>query len=371
MKVLSLNCQKGYQPGLGAFLKKTLDAETYDFLLLQEATGAALPYLQHKGYAALHPMNEEFGEQAHTAILYRTRFALLESTFYSFGRLHPLPQLKHPGFGLLLAEFNANGEKILAGSVHLHSHFLSHVRKRETELVREHVSAMRQPGILAVIGGDFNLVLPGEIWRTERMLAPDLVSATRHVKYTLDSRYTEPYPVFSNHVANLLGRLGVGIRFKTDHIYMDRETAGRGVKARTLPDRVSDHSPVEVVLSPRKEIYEGVVERGEQHGTALGFPTANIPLPNGIEGGVYAAEAELRGKRYRAAVYANARRGILEVYLLDFSGDAYGVRITVALEKKIREDRAFTNMEALARQIREDVEDVKSWFEQDPVGRVS
>ena len=36
IKILSLNCQKGYQTGLKEFLNKVLKDGQYDFLLLQE-----------------------------------------------------------------------------------------------------------------------------------------------------------------------------------------------------------------------------------------------------------------------------------------------------------------------------------------------
>lgn len=113
--------------------------------------------------------------------------------------------------------------------------------------------------------------------------------------------------------------------------------------------------------------FTGVVVKGNGAGTELGFPTANIPL-NDSASGIYAGTVEVEGKPFPAAIYADQRRNLLESHLLDFSEDLYGKQISVALEKKLRNDRSFDDIEHLIRQIREDVESARSFFsEKGPV----
>lgn len=111
--------------------------------------------------------------------------------------------------------------------------------------------------------------------------------------------------------------------------------------------------------------YKGIVREGEHTGRKLGFPTANIFFEDPTITGIYAAEAVLNGHTYKAGVYANQRRKILEAHLLDFSGDLYGQELTITLFEKIRDDIAFetfTNVERLSAKIAEDIVNVRKYF---------
>ncbi len=111
--------------------------------------------------------------------------------------------------------------------------------------------------------------------------------------------------------------------------------------------------------------YRGTVIRGEGSGRRLGFPTANIVLTDSGLSGIYAGEAEVDGKTYAAALYANTRRGILEAHILDFSGDLYDQTLFIRILKKVRDDlpfEAFADEEALRRAIGKDVEEVRAYF---------
>jgi riboflavin kinase / FMN adenylyltransferase len=107
--------------------------------------------------------------------------------------------------------------------------------------------------------------------------------------------------------------------------------------------------------------YRGIVQRGERRGAALGFPTANITLGDETSG-IFAARTVVDGNSYLAAVYADTGRNLLEVHLLDFSGDLYDKEIEVELVKKVREDRKFEDVKSLQERIRDDIEAVRSHF---------
>lgn len=107
---------------------------------------------------------------------------------------------------------------------------------------------------------------------------------------------------------------------------------------------------------------EGIVEPGRRLGRELGFPTANLVVPDDFPAtdGVYAAWAEVDGIRYRAmsnlgrnpSVGGTERR--LETHLFEFRGDLYGRRLCVELERRIRDERTFATLEELRDQIARD-----------------
>jgi riboflavin kinase/FMN adenylyltransferase len=112
------------------------------------------------------------------------------------------------------------------------------------------------------------------------------------------------------------------------------------------------------------QTFTGIVQRGKQRGRALGYPTANIALVDKELSGVFAARVTLEGEApYRAAAFADPSRGILEAHLLDFNDDIYDLPITIELHTKLRESSAFESDEVLKRQIAQDVEAVREYFD--------
>jgi riboflavin kinase / FMN adenylyltransferase len=106
---------------------------------------------------------------------------------------------------------------------------------------------------------------------------------------------------------------------------------------------------------------EGIVVTGDARGGTLGFPTANLDVRPELLvplNGIYAGAVEDR----RAAVsigtnphYGGSERRV-EAFLLDFSGDLYGRRLTVELWERLRNEQSFESEAALIEQIGRDVE---------------
>ena len=107
---------------------------------------------------------------------------------------------------------------------------------------------------------------------------------------------------------------------------------------------------------------------GDRRGRLLGFPTANLRVDaNKLlpANGIYAVRVGLPGDpcASRAAVASvgvrptfgdhNAR--LVEVHLLDLSMDLYGVRIETTFVEWLRSEERFDSVEALIRQMSEDV----------------
>jgi riboflavin kinase/FMN adenylyltransferase len=110
----------------------------------------------------------------------------------------------------------------------------------------------------------------------------------------------------------------------------------------------------------------GVVTAGDGRGKILGFPTANV-APNDDKklvpaNGVYAVWVEsekLKTKHpgmmnigYRPTFGKPAR--MLEVHVLDFSGDLYGATLTIHFVAKLRNEQRFESPQALMAQLQQD-----------------
>lgn len=106
---------------------------------------------------------------------------------------------------------------------------------------------------------------------------------------------------------------------------------------------------------------EGIVVLGDGRGRELGFPTANLDVPQELlvpPDGVYAGSALDR----RAAIsigtnphFDGVERRV-EAHLLDFDGDLYGRRLVVEIWSQIREQQRFDSLEELVVAIADDVE---------------
>jgi riboflavin kinase/FMN adenylyltransferase len=112
----------------------------------------------------------------------------------------------------------------------------------------------------------------------------------------------------------------------------------------------------------------GPVVTGDQRGRLLGFPTANVEVPNQIclpADGVYAGYYERPGGEVfpcainlgrRPTFYEHADHSLLEAHLLDFDGDLYGERAKVRFTDFLRSERKFDGIDALVAQLKHDVE---------------
>lgn len=122
----------------------------------------------------------------------------------------------------------------------------------------------------------------------------------------------------------------------------------------------------------------GTVVQGQQLGRSIGFPTANLKLPENKflpSAGVYAvrvfciddlSDTILNGCwgamniGHRPTV--NGSNLSVEVHLLDWSGELYGKKLEVQLEKFLRPEEKFSSLEALKTQIQLDCTAAKTFF---------
>ena len=117
----------------------------------------------------------------------------------------------------------------------------------------------------------------------------------------------------------------------------------------------------------------GIVEHGKRLGRTLGFPTMNIePGEHKIlpRFGVYACRVQIDGKWYDAIGNAgikptvtNAHKRLLEVFVFDYEGDAYGKEIRAQFCAFERPETKFASVEELKNQVMRDIRFGEEYFQ--------
>jgi riboflavin kinase/FMN adenylyltransferase len=108
----------------------------------------------------------------------------------------------------------------------------------------------------------------------------------------------------------------------------------------------------------------GRVVGGKGRGKHLGWPTANLELPEGRvipADGVYATTALWKDRSFQSVSYIGSRptfgpgRRLLEVHLLDEQVELHGEELQVQFVERLRGDQSFESAEALSARIEQDV----------------
>jgi len=146
-------------------------------------------------------------------------------------------------------------------------------------------------------------------------------------------------------------------------VFPEYALEGEKVSSSSIREAILRHDfPRAAHLLGRPYSLLAPVERGDQRGSQLGFPTLNLRCaePFALPHGVYATRTWLGGKRYdgvsnhglRPTVGASG--ALLETHLFDYSGDAYGQTAEVIPVALLRGEMKFSGLEALKAQIARD-----------------
>ena len=115
---------------------------------------------------------------------------------------------------------------------------------------------------------------------------------------------------------------------------------------------------------------EGIVVHGDARGRTIGYPTANLaPLDRVYlpSEGVYVAEVEVDGKRYRAMtsvgknVTFDGTELRIEAHIFGFDRFIYGEKMTIFWLEKIRDMVKFDGIESLMEQMKSDENYALHW----------
>ncbi len=117
----------------------------------------------------------------------------------------------------------------------------------------------------------------------------------------------------------------------------------------------------------RRYWIERKVIRGSGRGKNIGFPTANLKNTSNLclKEGVYAVR--VNGTHIGVANYGyrptfGDETKVLEIHLINFEGDLRGKRLRVEFLDFIREERKFSDVKELKKQIEEDIKLVKNRY---------
>ncbi|MBD5642344.1 bifunctional riboflavin kinase/FAD synthetase [Clostridium botulinum] len=113
----------------------------------------------------------------------------------------------------------------------------------------------------------------------------------------------------------------------------------------------------------RNYFLKGNIVKGKQLGRKLGYPTVNLNyntkyvLPRG---GVYYTLIEYENKLYKGITNVGYNPTVedkklnIETHILDFNKDIYGENIVIYFSKRIRDEKKFSSLEGLKKQLKKD-----------------
>jgi riboflavin kinase/FMN adenylyltransferase len=174
---------------------------------------------------------------------------------------------------------------------------------------------------------------------------------------------------------SVLRTLGARYGFRAEKIdavrYKDFVVSSTRIRRLIAEGRVDEAG----ALLGHHYFIDGAVVHGAARGREIGFPTANLETRNELlpPAGVYATTASVKGIAYPSVTNIGTRptfgegdRLHVETHLLDASRDLYDASIRLSFVQRLRDERAFPDVDALRAQIDADCRAAKRLF-----GRIS
>ena len=113
----------------------------------------------------------------------------------------------------------------------------------------------------------------------------------------------------------------------------------------------------------------GRIVHGDQIGRQLGYPTANIVIPETYKlipsDGIFAAKVKIEGVKYGGMAYIGTRPTIngtrrnIEVNIFDFNKEIYNQQVSMEFHNFVRGDMKFVSLDELKAQIAKDKVEVE------------
>ncbi|MEN3339216.1 MAG: riboflavin kinase / adenylyltransferase [Acidobacteriota bacterium] len=173
----------------------------------------------------------------------------------------------------------------------------------------------------------------------------------------------------------VLRSLGARYGFRTEKIdpvrYKDFVVSSTRIRRLLAEGRVDEAG----ALLGHHYFVDGVVARGAGRGRELGFPTANIATPNELvpPAGVYATTVTIEGIVHPSITnigmrptFADVEHPVVETHIFDVNRDLYDMGLRLSFVQRLRDERAFPDVDALRAQIDADCRSARRLF-----GRIS
>jgi riboflavin kinase / FMN adenylyltransferase len=174
---------------------------------------------------------------------------------------------------------------------------------------------------------------------------------------------------------SVLRSLGARYNFRAEKIdpvrYKDFVVSSTRVRRLVSEGRVDEAA----ALLGHHFFVDGTVTRGAGRGRSIGFPTANVCTDNELvpPTGVYATLVTLDGVVHPSITnvgfrptFGDVDRVIIETHVFQFDRDLYGQRLRLSFVQRLRDERAFPDVDALRAQIEADCRSAQRLF-----GRIS
>jgi riboflavin kinase/FMN adenylyltransferase len=171
----------------------------------------------------------------------------------------------------------------------------------------------------------------------------------------------------------------LGLKFGYDvHVAPEIVVDGAPVSSSRIREAIT-HGRMEeaTALLARPYAIGGVIEHGDGRGKTIGFPTANINVPEEQvmpEIGVYACAVRMPDGTRLPAVVNIGRRPTFgdtspvttEVHVLDFDGDLYDKQLSIELLHYVRSEKKFSGIDELKEQIAKDCTSTREFLAANP-----
>lgn len=231
--------------------------------------------------------------------------------------------------------------------------------------------------LLAATGIDAAVVIPFDLAQSQEPPISFIERVLVHCLHTSVVVVGEDFHFGRHREGNveLLRELGATYGFEVEPVNLVPRPDGVDEPvSSTAIRRALAGGDVELAASLLGRPFEvrGVVVQGDQRGRLLGFPTANVEVPNRVclpADGVYAGwYVRPDGSTHACAInlgrrptfYEHADHSLLEAHLLDFDGDLYGERAKVRFAHFLRSERKFDGIDALVEQLKHDVDHARA-----------
>jgi riboflavin kinase/FMN adenylyltransferase len=170
---------------------------------------------------------------------------------------------------------------------------------------------------------------------------------------------------------SVLRTLGARYGFRAEKIdavrYKDFVVSSTRIRRLIAEGRVDEAG----ALLGHHYFIDGTVVHGDARGREIGFPTANLESANELlpPAGVYATAAAVGGIEHPSVTNIGTRPTFggagairVETHLLDGSRDLYDAKVRLSFVQRLRDERAFPDVDALRTQIDADCRAARRLF---------